>query len=107
VTVAGMTFAVPDMEGLAPGTQVSLCIRPADIAVGMVNANRPGGLEAVVETVSFRGNFYRLSVNCRQIGQTLDVEIMRSAWEDRGLASGSKIVVTFPAANLRVFPRRA
>ncbi|MEP9398672.1 putative 2-aminoethylphosphonate ABC transporter ATP-binding protein [Mesorhizobium sp. KR2-14] len=106
VSAGPITFALPGMENLAPGSEVSLCIRPADITVATPSAGLSGGLEALVDTVSFRGNFYRLSLRCSQIRQTLDVEITRSAWQIIGLVEGSMITIDFPATKLHVFPRR-
>ncbi|WP_019171796.1 putative 2-aminoethylphosphonate ABC transporter ATP-binding protein [Pseudaminobacter salicylatoxidans] len=106
VTLAGMTVDIPKMEDFAPGSEVSLCIRPADIAIKAPSDSIPGCLEGVVEASSFRGNFYRLSVRCARIEQMLDVELTGSAWQDLGLIEGSPVGVAFPPTKLHVFPRR-
>lgn len=105
VSAGSTTFALQATENLAPGSEVSLCIRPADITIETPSAGSSDGLEALVETVSFRGNFYRLSLRCSQIRQTLDVEITSSAWQGLRLVEGSIITIDFPATKLHVFPR--
>jgi iron(III) transport system ATP-binding protein len=105
VSVGATKFAVPAMEGHVPGSEVSLCIRPSDIVVEPLSGGSPGSMEANVETVSFRGTFYRLSMNCERIGQALDVEITRSAQERLAISEGSAVALSLPQAKLTVFPR--
>jgi iron(III) transport system ATP-binding protein len=105
VSVGAMKFAVPAIEGPVPGSEVSLCIRPSDIVVEPLSGGSPGSMEANVETVSFRGTFYRLSMNCERIGQALDVEITRSAQERLAISEGSAVALSLPQAKLTVFPR--
>jgi iron(III) transport system ATP-binding protein len=105
VSVGAMKFAVPAMEGHVPGSEVSLCIRPSDIVVEPLSDRSPGSMEANVETVSFRGTFYRLSMNCEQIGQALDVEITRSAQERLGICEGSIVNIGLSPSKITAFLR--
>jgi iron(III) transport system ATP-binding protein len=105
VSVGATKFAVPAMEGHVPGSEVSLCIRPSDIVVEPLSGGSPGSMEVNVETVSFRGTFYRLSMSCERIGQALDVEITRSAQERLAIREGSAVALSLPQAKLTVFPR--
>ncbi|WP_425299320.1 putative 2-aminoethylphosphonate ABC transporter ATP-binding protein [Pseudaminobacter soli (ex Zhang et al. 2022)] len=103
VSVGTTQLDVADMKDVSPGDEVKLCIRPADIVVEGPSGGPPTGLEAVVETISFRGNFYRLSVNCHRIGQGLDVEITRGAWERLAIDAGSVVIIGMPASKLIAF----
>lgn len=96
-------LGAPETPGFAPGEKVSICIRPADIVVGEVEDSAPNRLRAVVETVSFRGNFYRAILRCPEIGTTLDVEVTVTRWRRLGLSEGAETMIALPVRNLHIF----
>jgi iron(III) transport system ATP-binding protein len=103
VLAGGMTFAVAKMKEKALGSEVKLCIRPADIIVEPLAGGTRGGLEALVETVSFRGNYYRIRMHCQPLGQALEAEITRNAWDMLAIADGSRVNIALPAARVTAF----
>lgn len=103
VSAGGTTFAVAKMNNQPPGREVNLCIRPADIVVELVTGDKNGKLEALVESVSFRGNYYRLRLHCQALRQTLEAEITRNAWDLLAISPGSRINIALPSARLAVF----
>ncbi|MCZ7676181.1 MAG: TOBE domain-containing protein [Roseovarius sp.] len=64
----------------------------------------PNRLNATVETVSFRGNFHRLSVSCPQIGQNLDIELRQKGRSTVEIVEGAALAIALPPEELVVFP---
>ena len=105
VSAGNATFAVSGLNDNAIGSEVNLCIRPADLVIETPSTGSASGLQMKIRAVSFRGNFYKLSLHCSGIAQDLEMEITRNAWEGLGIGGQSTIAVTFPQAKLIVFPR--
>ena len=103
VSSGNVTF--PVAEKLAVGTEVSLCIRPADIVIDATASRDPSTLQAEVKAISFRGNFYRLLLQCDPIAQPLEMEITRTVWRGLGVGEGSIVAIKLPSSKLIVFPR--
>jgi iron(III) transport system ATP-binding protein len=103
VSAGEMTFSVAKMKEKALGSEVNLCIRPADIVVEPLTGGMHGGFEALVETVSFRGNYYRIRMHCQPLRQALEAEITRNAWDGLAIAAGSRVNIALPPARLTVF----
>jgi iron(III) transport system ATP-binding protein len=103
VSTGNVTFPVAGK--LVAGTEVSLCIRPADIVIDVTALRDPLCLQAEVRAVSFRGNFYRLSLQCDQIAQPLEMEVTRTVWKGLGVGEGSIVTIKLPSSKLIVFPR--
>lgn len=99
-----VTLPVPARDDLPAGTAVNLCVRPADVVVRKPSSSASNALPATVKAVSFRGNFYRLSLHSAALGQSLEVEIPRSAREKLGAAEGSDLSLAFPQDKIMVFP---
>lgn len=103
IIVGERAITVARMEGATRGSKVHLCIRPVDILIGASEDGTSGDLEGTVESLSFRGNFYRVAVRCEQLGQSLDVEIVRSTWEKLSITLGSVIPIQLPSDKLVAF----
>ncbi len=101
----GLEISAPKLGAFADGREVSFCIRPADIEIGPLVADLPNKLDARIETISFRGNFYYLVLDSPVLGQKLEVEISSTAWPSLDLHEGSMITIAFPEAKLHVFPK--
>lgn len=101
----GVEFLAPRLDAYDDGQKVSLCIRPADIVVGPLAYDQPNKLDARVETISFRGNFYYLVLDASALGQKLEVEISSTVWPDLGLTRGSVTTIALPEAKLHVFAK--
>lgn len=93
-------------DGLAPGTAVTLAIRPEDVVVGA----EPGAnsFKARIDTMAFLGSFFRADLAAEAIGAgrlraELSIELVRR----RGLAEGHAVAVTMPQECIRVYPEGA
>jgi iron(III) transport system ATP-binding protein len=95
-----------DADGLAPGTSVTVAIRPEDIQVQSPLGSAPNRLEMRVELVTFVGSFFRVDLASELIAPSrlradLAVEVVRHL----ELAEGGQLGVTLPRGRLRVYPR--
>lgn len=106
VAGAGIRFTVPKLGECGDGSEVCLCIRPADIMVGPQVVELPNTLDARVETISFRGNFYYLVMDAPVLNQKLEIEIPSAVWPSLNLSVGSMTSITFPEAKLHVFSKK-
>src|SRR5207244_5278595 len=73
-----------EADGFAPGTPVTLAIRPEDIVVQDVRAGEPNTLEARVGAMGFLGSFFRAAlvdgwVGVGRLGADRSVGLVRSA----------------------------
>lgn len=96
-------LTAPEGHGFAPGESVSICIRPADITVGEVEEGALNQLEAIVGSVSFRGNFYRAILRCPELGTSLDVEVTVTRWRRLNLSEGARTMIALPVRSLHIF----
>ncbi len=106
VAGAGMRFTAPKLGAYSDGSEVRLCIRPADIMVGPQAVELPNTLDARVDAISFRGNFYYIVMDAPVLDQKLEIEIPSAVWPSLNLSVGSLSSITFPEAKLHVFPRK-
>ena len=95
-----------DAEGLAPGTSVTVAIRPEDVQVQGARGSEPNRLEARVELVTFAGSFFRVDLTSEVIAPSrlradLAVDVVRQL----ELAEGGRLSVALPRGRLRVYPR--
>ncbi len=104
ISAGTFEFQVPDMSGDDLAGQVSLCIRPADIMVGEFSDDTPNRLDARVQSISFRGNYHRLLVNCPRISQNLEIEFRDQGQNGLVIAEGAPLTIALPPENLVVFP---
>jgi len=93
-------------DGFAPGTHVTLAIRPEDIVVLEAQAADEQALEARIETLAFLGSFFRADLTVDGLDEArlradLPVELVRRL----GLGEGHPLSVRLPKEHLRVYPR--
>lgn len=105
ISVGETVFQAHDTNGFDPGDHISMCIRPADIIVGELPENTPNRLNATVETISFRGNFHRLLVNCPQINQDLEIELRHQGRNMLKIVEGASLTIALAPSDLIVFQR--
>ena len=91
-------------EPLAPGTSVTLAIRPEEISVGSAVAGE-NRLLARVRAIQFLGPFTRLSVSVPGAPETvLECDVAPGALAGLGAAEGATLVLGLAPDALRVFP---
>jgi iron(III) transport system ATP-binding protein len=93
--------------GHAPGTPLTLAIRPEEIAVGPAARGGDNAVAARVETVQFLGAFTRLTLSLPDLGATrLICDVAATAFADLGTGEGSEVPVRLGRDALRVFAER-
>jgi len=90
-------------EGFAPGSAVTLCIRPEDVQTRNVGPATANPLSVKVRALDFLGPFCRATLEGG--GLTLTADFSRNLMHDLGIAEGVELTVALPPARLRVFPR--
>jgi iron(III) transport system ATP-binding protein len=104
VRVAGVDFACPPQDGLAPGQKVSLCIRPEDVRVRDLPANIANRVPVEVAELDFVGAFCRATLKARAAS---DVAVMAdfssNLIRDLGVEIGTKLDIALPPDRVRVF----
>jgi len=97
-----------EADGFAPGTAVTLAIRPEDIVVQDVHAGEPNTLEARVEAIVFLGSFFRADFIGDALGDArlradLSVDVVRR----RGIAENHALALRLPKDRIRIYPEGA
>jgi molybdopterin-binding protein len=103
IEVAVGTATVSAVGELAPGTEVTICLRPEEILLGLPDATAPTSarnrMTGVVERVVVEGPVARVTVDS---GCTLRVLVTRRSVEDLGLRRGARVGLTFKATAVHV-----
>ncbi len=104
VTVAGLSFACLPQDGLAPGKDVRVCIRPEDVKVRDLPADVINRVPIEVADLDFVGAFCRASLKVRSEPQVaLTADFSSNLIRDLGVQPGSHLDVALPPDRLRVF----
>src|SRR6266568_4349566 len=93
-----------EADGLAPGTPVTLAIRPEDIVVQDVRAGEPNTLEARVGAMVFLGSFFRAELVDGSLGDArlradLSVDVVRRL----GIAENQIVPFRLPKDRIRIY----
>jgi iron(III) transport system ATP-binding protein len=90
---------------LAPGTPVTLAIRPEEILVDAAARGVTNGLVCRVRSVQFLGSFTRLGVDVSgDEGTALECDVPASTVAALGLREGAPLALVLTPEALRVFP---
>ena len=94
-----------EADGFAPGTGVTIAIRPEDIRVQGVQGTEENAFEARIEAMAFLGSFFRVDLVGDAVGQTglradLPVDLVRRL----DLTEGHALPVILPKRRLRIYP---
>jgi iron(III) transport system ATP-binding protein len=106
VRFAGMELVCAEsFDGLAPGTAISLCLRPEDVVVRGA-AERGNVFEARIAELEFFGTHFRAELRPLAAPETMvAADFSINAMQDLDLKAGDKVSVALPAERLRIFPR--
>jgi iron(III) transport system ATP-binding protein len=101
----GRTELACEADGFAPGTAVTLAIRPEDIVVQDVRGSQPNGVEARVEAMVFLGSFFRADLVSEAMGGALlradlPVDLVRRL----GIEEKSVLSCVMPKERIRIYP---
>jgi iron(III) transport system ATP-binding protein len=94
-----------EADGFAPGTAVTLAIRPEDIVVHDVRAGEPNTVEARVAAMVFLGSFFRADLVGPALGGAtfradLSVDLVRRL----GIAEHDALPFRLPKERIRIYP---
>ena len=100
----GQTELSCEVDGLAPGTPVTLAIRPEELVIGTAARQAENSLTMRVTAVQFLGAFTRLALVLPG-GESASIEcdVAAGALADVGAKEGSELALALPPAVLRVF----
>jgi iron(III) transport system ATP-binding protein len=101
VRVGAIAITCGPQDGLAPGTAVSLCIRPEDVRVRDLPADAGNRLAVTVAELDFVGAFCRATLRAGDIVLTADFS--SNLIRDLGVTVGGALDVALPPDRLRVF----
>ncbi len=88
--------------------EVSVAMRPEDIAVEGVVGPEPNTLQVRIEAMEFLGSFFRADLTAAAIGgQHLQADFSVNLVRRQGLSVGGTIDVLLPRDRIRVFPARS
>jgi iron(III) transport system ATP-binding protein len=107
VRLGGVELAC-DADGLAPGTEVTLAIRPEDIVVDDVAPGSPNALRARVDALVFLGSFFRADlVGDAMPGVVLRADLPVDLVRRRAIAEKLTLECRLPPERIRIYPGSA
>jgi iron(III) transport system ATP-binding protein len=107
VRLGGVELAC-DANGLAPGTEVMLAIRPEDIVVEDVAPGSPNALRARVDALAFLGSFFRADlVGDATPGVVLRADLPVDLVRRRAIAEKHTLELRMPPERIRIYPGSA
>ena len=107
VRLGGVELAC-DADGLAPGTEVTLAIRPEDIVVEDVAPGSPNALRARVDALAFLGSFFRADLVADATpGVVLRADLPVDLVRRRAIAEKHTLELRLPPERIRIYPGSA
>jgi iron(III) transport system ATP-binding protein len=101
--VGGARLAFATAVDAAPGTAVTVCLRPEDVALRDTAPGQPNALEVRVGVMEFIGNHFATTLHATGTSLNLAADLSMNAVRDLGIQPGGTITVRLPAERLRVF----
>ncbi len=93
------------LDGFERGAQVTVCVRPEDMAVRDAGAGAANAAPARVSGLEFLGAFYRATLAVAGMDEMpLTADFPPNLVWDRDIGEGADITVVFPRDRIRVFP---
>jgi iron(III) transport system ATP-binding protein len=89
----------------APGTEITVCVRPEDVVVRS-RANTDNQFDTDVGVMEFVGNHFATNLHVRGTNLNLSADLSMNAVRDLGIVAGGSVRITLPANRLRVFAER-
>ncbi|MCB2102812.1 MAG: putative 2-aminoethylphosphonate ABC transporter ATP-binding protein [Rhodobacterales bacterium] len=103
VSVGGTELTV-DTEGRAPGTVVTVAIRPEDVAVHDADMSSENAFEVTVQHMEFLGSFYRAEIGSGAFADhVVQADFSVNLVRRNDLKVGGTTRVSFPPAFIRLF----
>jgi iron(III) transport system ATP-binding protein len=107
VRLGGIELAC-DADGLAPGTEVTLAIRPEDIVVQAASPASPNAVRMRVEALAFLGSFFRADLVAEATtGALLRADLPVDLVRRLDIAEKRALVCVLPRERIRIYPGSA
>jgi iron(III) transport system ATP-binding protein len=104
----GRTELVCDLEGMAPGTKITVAIRPEDIVLQGVSEGDENALSVTVAEAEFLGSFVRASLAGGGLeDHRLQADFSMNLIRRLDINEGDEIMIALPPAHLRIYPGEA
>ena len=93
-----------DADGWAPGTEVTLAIRPEDIVVQEASPASPNAVRMRVEALAFLGSFFRADLVAEATGALLRADLPVDLVRRLDIAEKRALVCVLPRERIRIYP---
>ena len=103
LNVAGIDLACDDDRGLAPGTRVTVGLRPEEVRVRDVAPGQPNTLQVRVEDLEYLGAFCRARLLTEAGNVPILADFSANLMRDMQIALDRKLTVALPSSSLHVF----
>ena len=91
-------------DGLPVGTEVTVCVRPEDIATRGIDATTPNTIEVEVIDLEFLGSFFRAQLSPKEEKELVFLsDFSINLVNDIGIEEGQSMTIAFPEEKLRIF----
>jgi iron(III) transport system ATP-binding protein len=107
VMTGGVELACADDQGIAPGSEVSLGLRPEEVRVRGIGPGDVNAIEVEVGSLEFLGAYSRARLIPAGNGTTIVADFSANLLRDLEIEEGQKITVVLPPEALRIFPLEA
>ena len=105
VKVGGTTLEC-ETDGIAPGSSVTVAIRPEDINAQDIAEDDGNTVEVEIKHMEFLGSFYRADLGGPAFGdQEIRADFSINLVRRKNVEAGSRLPVRFPAQFIRIYPR--
>ncbi len=96
-----------DLDGLAQGSAVTLCVRPEDLTVQGDGRDVSNAARAQVDDLEFLGAFYRVTLAVEGMGdRRLTADFTPGLVSGLNIRAGTGLTVVFPGDRIQVFATR-
>jgi len=94
-------------DGLAPGAEITVALRPEDIVVPEGEVPAANSFEAEIESMEFLGSFFRAGLRAEALGgETLRADFSINLARRLNLEEGDRLSVVVPGERIRVYRER-
>ena len=107
VALGGVNMRVDGAQQADDSSEITVCIRPEDVATRGVDANSENAIEATVAELEFLGSVHRATLDINGDGSLrFRADFSANLMRDHAIAQGKSVHVAFPPDRLHVFADR-
>ena len=107
IALGGLTMRVDGAQQENYSSEITVCIRPEDVATRGVDSNSENAIEATVAELEFLGSVHRATLDINGDGSLrFRADFSANLMRDHEIAQGKSVLVAFPPDRLHVFADR-